>query len=105
MQGGSARGDLSDREIEIDLMQGWATAERIIDEKRPDGIYLRYGELSIGHITPKVGIEPLRGVHLRPILANSLSDKLLVAIAVNGMPKSSSVKEIKPLILIPVAPE
>ncbi len=105
MQGGSARGDLSDREIEIDLMQGWEAAERIIDEKRPDGIYLSYGELPIGHITPKVGIEPLRGVHLRPMLANSLSDKLLVAIAVNGMPKSSSVKEIKPLILIPVAPE
>jgi glycosyltransferase involved in cell wall biosynthesis len=100
MQGGPVRADLGGQEIEIDLQEGWEAAERILDRERPDGIYLRYGELPIGHVTPKVGIEPLRGVHLRPILATLVSDKLLVAIAVNGMPKTGSVKEIKPLIAV-----
>ena len=100
MQGGPARTDLGENEIELDLQEGWEAAERIIDEKRPDGIYLRYGELPVGHITPKFGVEPLRGVHLRPILATLVSDTLLVAIAVNGMPKSAGVKEIKPLIVV-----
>jgi glycosyltransferase involved in cell wall biosynthesis len=89
MQGGAAREDLSDREIEIDLMQGWEAAERSIDEARPDGVYLRYGEFPVGHITPKVGMEPMRGVHLRPLLATAMSKDLLAAIAINGMPKNS----------------
>ncbi|MEG3938931.1 glycosyltransferase [Microcoleus sp. S36b_A3] len=89
MQSGAARADLSDREIEIDLQQGWEAAERAIDAARPDGIYLRYGELPVGHVTPEVGREHLRGVHLRRILATSMSDELLAAIAVNGMPKSA----------------
>ncbi|MCU0547125.1 MAG: glycosyltransferase [Oscillatoriaceae cyanobacterium Prado104] len=89
MQGGAAREDLSDREIEIDLLRGWEASERSIDEARPDGVYLRYGEFPVGHITPKVGMEPLRGVHLRSILATSVSQKLLAAIAINGMPQNS----------------
>ncbi len=100
MQGGPARTDLGENEIELDLQEGWEAAERIIDEKRPNGIYLRYGKLPVGHVTPEFGVEPLRGVHLRPILATLVSDKLLVAIAVNGMPKSAGVKEIKPLIVV-----
>ncbi|MEG4342341.1 glycosyltransferase family A protein [Microcoleus sp. A003_D6] len=100
MQGGAAREDLSDREIEIDLMEGWEAAEMSIDAARPDGIYLRYGSLTVGHVTPKVGIEPLRGVHLRPILASSVSDKLLAAIAVNGMPKNLNTAIEKPFIAL-----
>jgi len=71
------------------LQEGWLEAERIIDEKRPDGIHLRYGEIPVGHIAPKVGMEPLRGVHLRPILANTMGEELLGAIALKGMPKSA----------------
>jgi glycosyltransferase involved in cell wall biosynthesis len=100
MQGGWARADLSDREIEIDLHEGWEAAERAIDAERPDGIYLRYGELPIGHVTPKFGVEPLRGVHLRSILATLVSDQLLAAIAVNGMPKSPETDLEKPLIAV-----
>ncbi|MEG4286177.1 glycosyltransferase [Microcoleus sp. A006_D1] len=100
MQGGPARADLSDREIEIDLQQGWEAAERSIDAERPDGIYLRYGELPVGHIPPQFGIEPLRGVHLRSILATSVSDRLLAAMAANGMPKSAGTDLEKPLIAV-----
>jgi hypothetical protein len=100
MQGGSARADLSDREIEIDLQQGWFEAERSIDAERPDGIYLRYGELPIGHVTPQFGVEPLRGVHLRSILATLVSDQLLAAIAINGMPKNVGTAIEKPFIAL-----
>ncbi|MEG4998738.1 glycosyltransferase family 2 protein [Microcoleus sp. B4-D4] len=93
MQEGTASGDLGRHEIEIDLQEGWEAAERIIDEKKPDGIYLRYGELSIGHVTPKFGVEPLRGAHLRSILALDFAEPLARAIAVNGMPKSAAHSE------------
>ncbi|NJK74005.1 MAG: glycosyltransferase family 2 protein [Microcoleus sp. SU_5_6] len=100
MQSGAVREDLSDREIEIDLMQGWEAAETAIDAARPDGVYLRYGDLSVGHITPSIGYEPLRGVHLRPLLATSVSSKLRAAIAINGMPKIAIEQETKPLIAV-----
>jgi len=93
MQAGRASADVSPREIEIDLREGWEAAEFFIDEKRPDGIHFRYGEIPVGHIAPKVGMEPLRGVHLRSILANTMSDKLLAAIALKGMPKSAADSE------------
>ncbi|MEG4575933.1 glycosyltransferase [Microcoleus sp. N3A4] len=93
MQEGTASGDLGRHEIEIDLQEGWEAAERIIDEKKPDGIYLRYGEQSIGHVTPKFGVEPLRGAHLRSILALDFAEPLARAIAVNGMPKSAAHSE------------
>ena len=100
MQGGPARADLNGHEIEIDLQQGWEAAERLIDAERPDGIYLRYGEMPVGHVPPKFGVEPLRGVHLRIILAILVSDQLLVAIAINGMPKSAEMDLENPLIAL-----
>ncbi|MEK0195319.1 hypothetical protein WME70_28460, partial [Microcoleus anatoxicus PTRS1] len=93
MQSGTASVAVRAQEIEIDLQEGWLEAERIIDEKRPDGVHLRYGEIPVGHIAPKVGMEPLRGVHLRPILANTMWEELLGAIALNGMPKSAADSE------------
>ncbi|MEG4306373.1 glycosyltransferase [Microcoleus sp. D3_18a_C4] len=93
MQGEPAGADLGRHEIEIDLQEGWEAAERIIDEQKPDGIYLRYGEVSVGHVTPKLGVEPLRGAHLRSILALQFAQPLAGAIAVNGMPKSAAHSE------------
>jgi GT2 family glycosyltransferase len=98
MLGGPARSNLSEHEIEIDLMQGWEAAERKIDAERPAGIYLYYGELIVGHIAPEVGKEMLRGAHLRSILALHLAEPLARAIAVNGMPQSPETMEEKPLI-------
>ncbi|MGL5059732.1 MAG: glycosyltransferase family 2 protein [Microcoleus sp.] len=93
MQSGPARSDLGKHEIEIDLQEGWEAAERRIDAERPDGVYLYYGKLQVGHISPEVAAEPLRGVHLRSILAIHLSYNLAVAMAANGMPRSAEVPE------------
>jgi glycosyltransferase involved in cell wall biosynthesis len=68
-------------EIELDLSIGLEAAEREIDEKRPDGIWIRYGQQPIGHIPPKPGAERLRGAHLRPVLATQLAWPLLMALA------------------------
>ncbi|MCW6051442.1 glycosyltransferase family 2 protein [Lyngbya sp. CCAP 1446/10] len=89
MEEGPIRADLGGYEIEIDLQQGLEAAEHRIDAERPAGIYLYYGKLTIGHISPEVGAEPLRGVHLRRILAQNLAEPLARAMAVNGMPCSS----------------
>lgn len=68
-------------EIELDLSAGLEAAEHELDKKRPDGIWVRYGEQPIGHIPPRPGAEQLRGVHLRPLLATQLAWPLLVALA------------------------
>ena len=93
MQGEPAHADLGRHEIEIDLQEGWEAAERIIDEQKPDGIYLRYGELSVGHVIPQFGVEPLRGAHLRSILALDFAEPLAGAMAVKGMLKSAAHSE------------
>jgi len=69
-------------EIEIDLLEGLAGAERRLDEERPEGVRLRYGPHLIGTIPPQPGAERLRGTHLRPALAESLAWPLLAAMAV-----------------------
>jgi hypothetical protein len=98
IQEGPVRADLGGYEIEIDLQQGLEAAEQKIDVERPAGIYLYYGKLTIGHILPEVGAEPLRGVHLRRILALHLAEPLARAIAVNGKPRGSESIESKPLV-------
>lgn len=103
MLGGPARADLDGHEIEIDLQQGWEAAERTIDAERPAGIYLYYGQLTIGHIAPQAGAEKLRGAHLRSILALHLAKELARAISVNGMPRSTELLEKieeKPLVAV-----
>ena len=100
IQEGPARADLGGYEIEIDLQQGLEAAEQRIDAERPAGIYLYYGKLTIGHILPEVGTEPLRGVHLRRILALNWAEPLARAMAVNGMPLSSEPIESKPLVAL-----
>jgi glycosyltransferase involved in cell wall biosynthesis len=100
MQEGPARADLGGYEIEIDLQQGLEAAEQRIDLERPAGIYLYYGKLTIGHVPPQVGAEPLRGVHLRTILALHLAEPLARAMAVNGLPRSSESIELKTLVAL-----
>jgi GT2 family glycosyltransferase len=89
MQSGPARSDLGKYEIEVDLQHGWEAAERRIDAERPDGVYLYYGKIQVGHISPQVAAEPLRGVHLRSILAIHLADKLALAMSANCTPRST----------------
>jgi glycosyltransferase involved in cell wall biosynthesis len=68
-------------EIELDLRIGLETAERELDEKRPDGMWIRYGRQPVGYIPPKPGAERLRGSHLRPLLATQLAWPLFIALA------------------------
>jgi len=98
MQGGPARADLGGYEINIDLQQGWEAAESLLDAERPAGVYLYYDQLTVGHIFPQAGAEPLRGAHLRSILALHFAQPLAGAIAVNGLPHSAETLEEKPLV-------
>jgi len=98
MQGGPARADLGGHEINIDLQQGWEAAESLLDAERPAGVYLYYGQLTVGHIFPQAGAEPLRGAHLRSILALHLAEPLARAIVLNGMPATGETIEEKPLV-------
>jgi len=100
MQGGPARADLGGHEINIDLQQGWEAAESLLDAERPAGVYLYYGELTVGHIFPQAGVEPLRGAHLRSILALLLAEPLARAIGVNGMPRTAEKIKEKPLVAV-----
>jgi glycosyltransferase involved in cell wall biosynthesis len=72
-------------ELEIDLRNGLETVERQLDDARPLGIHIRYGRQFVGRIPPQPGVEGLRGVHLRPILAADLAMPLLKALALEGL--------------------
>ncbi|MEG4171059.1 MULTISPECIES: glycosyltransferase [unclassified Microcoleus] len=98
IQGGPASGDLGGHEINIDLQQGWEAAESLLDAERPTGVYLYYGQLTVGHIVPQAGAEPLRGAHLRSILALDFAQPLAGAIAVNSMPRTGETMEEQPLV-------
>jgi len=98
MQGGPARAHLGGYEINIDLQQGWEAAESLLDAERPAGVYLYYDQLTVGHIIPQAGAEPLRGAHLRSILALHFAQPLAGAIAVNGLPRPAETLEDKPLV-------
>ncbi|WP_373535677.1 glycosyltransferase family 2 protein [Microcoleus sp.] len=100
LQGGPASGDLGGHEIDIDLQQGLFEAERLLDAERPAGVYLYYGQLTVGHIVPQAGAEPLRGAHLRSILALDFAQPLAGAIAVNDMPHKAETIEEQPLVAL-----
>ncbi len=78
-------GDGSESEIEVDLRDGLAAAERRLDVERPAALRIRYGPWPVGHIAPQPGTERLRGVHLRRILATDLARPMLKALALEGV--------------------
>jgi glycosyltransferase involved in cell wall biosynthesis len=90
IEGGLPPVDEGGDEIEIDLRQGLEAAERQLDEARPSGVHIRYGRQSVGRIPPQPGVEGLRGVHLRPILATNLAMPLLQALALEGSTAAAS---------------
>lgn len=69
------------RMITLDLRAGLQAAVAQLDRERPDGAIIVYGEQQIGRIAPQPGAEPLRGVHLGPYLARTLSYELITALA------------------------
>jgi glycosyltransferase involved in cell wall biosynthesis len=90
IEGGQSPVDEGGDEIEIDLRQGLEAAERQLDEARPSGVHIRYGRQSVGRIPPQPGVEGLRGVHLRPVLATDLAMPLLKALALEGSTEAAS---------------
>jgi GT2 family glycosyltransferase len=71
--------------LQIDLRRGLEVAEQELDERRPAGVVIYYGNQLVGRILPQPGSEPLRGNHLRPVLATKLSKPLAKALAAEGV--------------------
>jgi GT2 family glycosyltransferase len=55
--------------MRVDLGQGFAAAEALLDEHRPATAQLVAGADTIATVPAYPGYEPLRGAHLRPLLA------------------------------------
>jgi hypothetical protein len=72
----------------LDIREGLAAAEALLDQARPAGAAVYYGQQYVGGIPPQPGAERLRGVHLRPILAGPLAAPLLRALAVEQVLKT-----------------
>lgn len=85
LQTGPARLPEEGCEIEIDLREGLEASERILDQKRPKSVHIRFAQQFIGSIDSQPGAEPLRGVHLRPILLAGLAKRMLIALAMEGV--------------------
>jgi glycosyltransferase involved in cell wall biosynthesis len=84
LQNGRANNDAGRAEIEIDLREGIVLAERKLDQERPDGVRIRYGQQMVGRIPVQEGAERLSGRHLRHFLAKTLSRPLIRAIIVEN---------------------
>jgi GT2 family glycosyltransferase len=67
-------------ETDLDLRKGLTEAEAQLDHERPEAARLWYGRQFIGRIPFLAGSERLRGEHLRPVLASSLSWRYLMCL-------------------------
>jgi hypothetical protein len=82
-------------EIELQLNEGLEAAELRLDAERPASARICYGRQMVGHILPQPGAEPLRGVHLRRILATTLAAPLLKALACEGIePETKAIDDV-----------
>lgn len=66
-------------DLDIDLDNGVDEAMRLLDETRPAGVRIRFGDRPIGRIPAEPGAEPLRGIHLKRILAVDLLEPMMKA--------------------------
>ena len=71
--------------LEIDLKNGIEAAEEQLDKLRPSGVKLWLDKQFVGTVPPRAGMEQLRGVHLRRLLATDLSLPLLKAMALEKL--------------------
>lgn len=72
-------------EIDLQLEKGLMAAEEKLDYYRPSSVKIYYGNHSVGYVAPQPGYEALRGVHLRSILATTMSFSLLEALAIKAV--------------------
>lgn len=71
--------------LEIDLAHGLEHAESRLDQERPASLRVRLGSSLVGTLPADPGAEPLRGVHLRPLLLKFMLHGYLRAAAVAGL--------------------
>lgn len=70
-------------DLVIDLADGIGALESRLDTLRPDGVVLAYQDKVLG-IVNDVGREPLRGRHLRPLIATHFRVQVQTALARDG---------------------
>ena len=70
----------------LDLADGLEVAEAGLDVERPSSVRLRFGEQEVGLIEHEALAEPLRGSHLRPILATRFTFQIVRALASHEPP-------------------
>lgn len=66
-------------EIDIDVRSDLPELETLLEERRPSGARLRYGDVPLGRIAPVAGAEPLRPIHIRHLLVEQLGHALMAA--------------------------
>jgi glycosyltransferase involved in cell wall biosynthesis len=74
----------ADAVADVDLAAGLEAAEHRLERERPVAARLRYGPHLVGEVPAEPGAEPLRGEHLRPLLADPLLDGYIRALALAG---------------------
>ena len=82
--------------LTIDLARGLEAAERLLDRERPPSIRLISGDALIGIVPVEPGSEPLRGAHLRPLLATRFRAPCLQALRAAGKVPASLVTAAAP---------
>ncbi len=70
---------------DVDLSAGLSAVEQQLDEMRPGAIRIRFHGHLVGELPAVAGAEPLRGVHLRPLLLECFADGLVRASARAGV--------------------
>lgn len=71
--------------LRIDLAHGLAVAEAQLDRERPRAVRLCFGPVPVGSIDDLPAAEPLRGAHLRPIVARRFARELGTALALERL--------------------
>jgi len=71
--------------LEIDLARGLTQAEARLDQERPVSLRVRLGSALVGTLPFVPGAEPLRGVHLRPLLLKFMLHGYVRAAAAAGL--------------------
>jgi glycosyltransferase involved in cell wall biosynthesis len=82
-------------DIDVDLKEGLTKAEDELDAKRPLSVRILYGQQCVGYIPLQAGSERLRGVHLRPVLATTLSWQLIQILAVERAVSKNSQQNVQ----------
>jgi hypothetical protein len=90
VQAAPAHLDDAELDLELDLREGLSATMRQVDKARPLSLRLRYGRHIIGRVPVVPGAEPLRGAHLRFILAKNYTWPLACALGIeNALPGDS----------------